>query len=457
MKTAPSLFRLCLLVAGLLPIAVQAQLTYTTNSGSITITGYTGNPTALTIPTSINGYPVTKIGNNAFFQSTLTSLTLPNTLTNIGTGAFGYCASLTSVKIPSSVNTIGLSAFASCSSLSSLTISNGVATLKSSAFSGTSLTSVTIPGSVTSIEPQVFSLCSLLTTITVDSFNPTYSSLNGILYNQDQTALLEYPPGKAGAFTVPNTVASIANYGFYACQTLTSVTLSNSVTSIGSSAFVACIALTNVILSGTITNLGDMAFYNCLKLPRVAIPSSVINIGNSTFSGCTNLSSVIFSNGVTTLGNSAFASCAKLTSIFIPASITDIGNNVFQSSSNITSIYFTGNAPNIGTNIFGGDNKATVYYLPGTTGWTATFGGRPAVLWDPQFEVSDTSFGIQTNRFGFLVTGMTNIPILLEACTNVTTPAWIPLQSCTLTNGALYLSDRQWTNYPNRFYRLRSP
>jgi hypothetical protein len=66
-------------------------------------------------------------------------------------------------------------------------------------------------------------------------------------------------------------------------------------------------------------------------------------------------------------------------------------------------------------------------------------------------------FGVRTNRFGFNITGTANIPIVVEACTNLANPAWNPLQSCNLTNGSLYFSDPTWTNYPARLYRIRWP
>jgi hypothetical protein len=104
-----------------------------------------------------------------------------------------------------------------------------------------------------------------------------------------------------------------------------------------------------------------------------------------------------------------------------------------------------------------GDSKATIYYLPGTTGWGSTFEGRPSVLWNPQLQVRDANFGVRTNRFGVLITGTPNIPIVLEACMNLAWPAWVTLQECTLTNGSLYFSDPDWTNSRSRFYRIRSP
>jgi hypothetical protein len=79
------------------------------------------------------------------------------------------------------------------------------------------------------------------------------------------------------------------------------------------------------------------------------------------------------------------------------------------------------------------------------------------VLWNPQAQTGDGCFGVLTNRFGFTITGTTNIPVVIEAATNLAGSIWTPLKSCTLTNGTAYFTDPQWTNYPGRFYRLRSP
>jgi hypothetical protein len=104
------------------------------------------------------------------------------------------------------------------------------------------------------------------------------------------------------------------------------------------------------------------------------------------------------------------------------------------------------------------DSPTTVYYLPDTTGWGATFGGNLTALWNPQFQTGDPTFGAQNNQFGFTVTGTTNIPIVLEAAPALGNPSqWLTLETCTLTNGSLYFSDPNWTNYASRFYRIRSP
>src|SRR6266403_63548 len=112
MKTKIIVLALALLA---LPAVVQAQFNYTTNNGAITITGYTGPGGGVTIPDTINGYPVTSIGDSAFYySSTVTSVTIPNSVTSIGDEAFYYCTNLTSVTIPNSVTSIGIYAFAEC-------------------------------------------------------------------------------------------------------------------------------------------------------------------------------------------------------------------------------------------------------------------------------------------------------------------------------------------------------
>jgi hypothetical protein len=104
-----------------------------------------------------------------------------------------------------------------------------------------------------------------------------------------------------------------------------------------------------------------------------------------------------------------------------------------------------------------GDNNATVYYLPGTTGWITIFDGRPTKLWNPQAQTIGATFGVQSNQFGFIITGTADIPIMVEVCTNLSCGIWVPLQTASLTNGAFQFCDSQCTNYPGRFYRFRSP
>ena len=107
--------------------------------------------------------------------------------------------------------------------------------------------------------------------------------------------------------------------------------------------------------------------------------------------------------------------------------------------------------------MFGGDPISTVYYLPGTSGWVAVYDGFPTVLWNPRAQTGGASLGVRTNRFGFNITASTNVPIIVEASTNPANLGWTPLFTGTVTNGSCYFSDANWTNYPARCYRIRSP
>jgi hypothetical protein len=237
--------------------------------------------------------------------------------------------------------------------------------------------------------------------------------------------------GKTGSYTVPNNVTSIGDNAFYGCTSLTNIVIGNSVTSIGSSAFSSCYSLTSVTIPNSVTNIGDDAFAFCTSLTSVTIGTNVTSVGSFAFSSCTNLTSVTIGNSVTSIGSFAFYNCTHL-----------------------TGVYFQGNAPGLGSFVFDGDNP-TVYYLPGTTGWEnfAQLTGLPTVLWKPQVQTGDASFGVRTNRFGFNINWASGMVVLVEVCTNLAHPIWSPVGTNTLTGGSSYFSDSHWTNYPARFYR----
>jgi hypothetical protein len=116
-----------------------------------------------------------------------------------------------------------------------------------------------------------------------------------------------------------------------------------------------------------------------------------------------------------------------------------------------------GSAPSLGgTNVFVHDNNVTVYYLPETTGWGTNFAGVPTALWTPQVLTSNSSFGVQTNQFGFDVTWANGMSVVVEASTNLANHVWSPLATNTITGGSYYFSDPRWTNYSSRFYRVHS-
>ena len=180
-----------------LPAVAQARYSYTTNDGAIRITGYAGPGDAVTIPSTIDGLPVTSIGNSAFSGASLTSVTIPDGVTNIGDYAFGGCWRLASVTIGNSVTSIGDYAFDHCLSLTGVTIGGNVTSIGQSAFGGClSLASVTIPGSVTRIGAEAFASCNSLSAV---YFQGNAPALGGpCVFDGGCDATAYYLPGTAG-------------------------------------------------------------------------------------------------------------------------------------------------------------------------------------------------------------------------------------------------------------------
>jgi hypothetical protein len=140
----------------------------------------------------------------------------------------------------------------------------------------------------------------------------------------------------------------------------------------------------------------------------------------------------------------------------IGSSVTGIGEFAFSSCTNLKGAFFNGNVPTYdGSYICELANNVTVYCLPGTAGWDTTFDDRPTAPWLPAMQTSNASFGVQTNQFGFNINWASGQMVVVEASTNLMD--WQPVQTNTLTTGSAYFSDSQWTNFPGRFYRLRSP
>ena len=273
--------------------------------------------TSVTIPDS-----VTRISGGAFAHCTsLTSVTIPDSVTYIGDYAFSHCTSLTSVTIPDSVTYIGDYAFWECTSLTSVTIPDSVTSIGDGAFEGcTSLTSVTIPDSVTSIGGGAFEGCTSLTGIWVTEGNSHYSSdASGVLFSKDKTTLVQCL-GAFAAYTIPDSVTSIGDGAFASCTSLTSVTIPNSVTSIGRSAFYNCRSLTSVTIPDSVTSIGSDAFQCCTSLTSVTIPDSVTSISSYTFASCTSLTSVTIPDSVTSIGGWAFEDCTSLTDVYYAGS-----------------------------------------------------------------------------------------------------------------------------------------
>lgn len=331
--------------------------------------------TSITIP---NG--VTNIGSNAFYSCTgLTSITIPNSVTSIGDYAFGYCSGLISITIPDSVTDIGHFAFYNCSELASITI---------------------IPNSVTSIGNQAFRGCDKLQNIYITDIAAwceipylynlmDYGSSNKNLYinNELITTLI-----------IPNGVTVISDSVFRNCSGLTSVTIPNSVKMIRLHTFDGCTGLTSITIPNSVTHIFDYAFHGCTGLMSIVIPDSVTRIGDYSFHNTAwyenqpngliyagkvaynykgtmpENTSIVLEEGTLGIASYAFYYCRGLTSVTIPDSVTNIGDYAFCDCSGLTSVTIGNGVKNIGDWVFNYCKNLTSITFNGTIKqWNAIY------------------------------------------------------------------------------------
>ena len=275
---------------------------------------------------------VTTIDGSSFASeaSPMISITIPDTITSIGSGAFSGRSSLEYVRIPNSVTSIGGGAFSGCTKLTSIEFPSSLTSISGGVFN--SLLSIHIPSTLTSIDPGAFQGCGNLTSITVDPNNPVYDSrdnCNAIIETATNTLIR----GCKNTI-IPDGITSILA-AFNNCRDITSVGPS------GSGAQIE-IPDSVTVLSAT--------FADCNNLASVTLPETITTIANVTFSGCTNLTSIILPNNVTSIGLSAFHS-SGLTSIIIPDSVTTVGSQAF-SECPLTSVIIRGSNTVLQENVF---------------------------------------------------------------------------------------------------------
>ncbi len=263
----------------------------------------------ITVPDTLNGYPVVGIEGWAFQDCDgITEVHLPDSVTYIGINAFAYCGNLTTVTMGDNVTTIGSSAFTGCTSLSEIDIPDGITTIEDHTFDGCeSLTNIVIPDGVAVIRDAAFARCSALNSI-----------------------------------EIPGSVSIIGDYAFTDCTSLTNVVLPYGVTEIGQEAFKKCTSLKSISLPESLTIIGSYAFKESNWLKSIVIPNSVTEVGAHVFEYCSNLETAVIGSGLTRISNGMFWANVSLKNITIPATVTDIDLDVFYLCNSLTDVYYRG-------------------------------------------------------------------------------------------------------------------
>ena len=378
------------------------------DDGNATITGYTGNVSALVIPDEIDGHKVVALGDNAFkgkklleyveipnnvvkigsyvFANTsLTDLKLPEKLTYLGRCVLSGNTGVTEIVIPKTLATVGAEwgnilagdgPFHE-SNVQKATLEKGITSIPRNLFhKNTTLTQVTIPDTVTKIEEFAFAECGNLERVSLPD-------------NVNQIG--EYVFAKTGIkeINIPDTVTIIRDHTFKNCTALKTINWSKSITDIQSYAFENCDALTKLAIPNTVTNIGEGAFYECGGLSAIAVPNSVKTLGSRAFENCDALAKVSISDSVTSMGEKAFYDCDALTdvklgtgitqiptscfehcdalpSVVLPYRVSKVGDNAFKNCVALTEITIPRATTSISTSAFSYPAKMTVYGISGT-------------------------------------------------------------------------------------------
>jgi len=375
---------------------------YTEETGTAFIEKYTGTATEVKIPDKINGYEINRIGNNAFYlNSKITSVTMPEGIESIGGNAFAGCQKLEYINIPESVTEIGMSAFDGCRKLADITIPENVTKIAERAFCDTAY------------------------------YNNEANWDNDVLYMGN--FLIEAKNTLSGDYEVKQGTVNIADFAFWECTDLSSITFADSVKRIGICIVAHCSNLTSIEIQENVEFIDMRAFMYATALKSITIPASVEFIGQEAFSKCysleeinvasendnySSLNGVLFNKNkttlveypcglkgdyvipdtVTTIGLSAADDCTGLTNIRIPESVTTIEDTAFCNVG-FSSITIPANVVNIGKNAIGFITNPDSDVITLAKGFTI-FG----------YSGSSAEYYATYNNINFVTTGQTTEP-----------------------------------------------
>jgi hypothetical protein len=363
------------------PVRISDDYKYTVDeNGKATITKHSFSDTSVSVPSSLDGYPVIGIGDSAFLWDTfLTTVKLPSGIQTIGSMAFCGCSALKSISMPAKLKFIGSSAFYGCPLIESIYVPDNVEYIGTSAFEG----------------------CRALKSINVSSGNRVYYGKSGVLFHKKDKELVAYPAGKKTTdYSVPQGILSIAACAFAECKGLTSVGLPDGLQTIGNMAFYHCYWLESVSLPDGLQSIGSQAFYDCRQLVSVSLPDSLVSIGDQVFYNCSSLESIevaaenpvyaaidgalinkddhtllVYPAGRTetkysvpqyieVLSANAFQNCTSLTTVNLPDGLADIEHGAFYGCTSLTSISLPDSLRDIGSDAFHGCTLLTSVKLP---------------------------------------------------------------------------------------------
>ena len=329
--------------------------------------------------------------------------------------AFFDCLNLTSISIPNSVKDIGEWAFAGCSLLSSIDIPNSVISIGNNAFAGClSLKYISIPESVICLNGNPFGDC----VGEIECLSANFIYEDDVLFNKDKSEIISFRNQEIESYIIPDSVTSIGDGAFWCCSSLSSLFIPNSVTSIGDGAFEGCSSLSSLVIPDCVVNIkgnpfcywkgkleclsasfiyednvlfnmdksklisyrnqeaksfiipnGVMsiekyAFSGCSSLISISVPKSVNSIGDGAFDGCSSLSSIAISDSITSISAWTFDGCKSLRSLIIPDSVTSIGNEAFRGCSSLCSLVIPDSVTSIGDGAFDGCSSLRSLVIP---------------------------------------------------------------------------------------------
>ena len=263
------------------------------------------------IPSSVKN-----INDYAFSNTSLESITLPNGLEAINTGAFDRCKNLLSVEIPQTVKEIGMFAFQNCAKITNVVIPDQVKELKSFAFGYCiNLRDVNIGASVGEIDGSAFSGCASLQSFIVSKDNNAYTAEGGILYSKDLTRLIRCPLALySDEMILGDDILVIESNAFQNCGNIKKFKLPEGLKEIGSSAFDRC-TMEAIVVPNSVEKIGMFAFQNCTNLKNFSIPDAVESIPTFMLAYCDSLEYLYIHKNVKSLESYAFTRAKKLNTI----------------------------------------------------------------------------------------------------------------------------------------------